>query len=310
MITVSHCVSHLSSKENSITSEISISLVATRSISSTEKYGTEKNVKRKYIKKKVKRKNAAGEVAETEAEEDLLVTDDEAQVEMGDSIEARYNKKNAYFKGKVINVHDKVDQAEKNLKNCRKPIYGNRACRKMKGVYLIVCPWNGFDGDPTNPKRENKTKLSIPANMIAYVKFRLEKWKKDTGNPVQLKDITTLSSDAFKQWKQYEDNKKSLRKKKEKEERAKNMCNATIMSNGKPCPNQCRAEKDFCGMHLPGSMRTKEVDDLEDVKDCPSRRSMYVEGGKYCTIRGTVFEWRMESSDAPSVIMPTQGVGI
>jgi len=126
-----------------------------------------------------------------------------------------------------------------------------------KGIYLIVGPWNGFDGDPTNPKRENKTRLSITANMIAYVKFRLEKWKKDTGNTVQLKDITTLSSDAFKQWRQNEDNKKSLRGKKEKEERAKNMCKATT-ANGKPCASQCRAEKDFCGMHLAISMRTKE----------------------------------------------------
>ena len=182
-----------------------------------------------------------------------------------------------------------MNKANKKLEGYKKHDLLKLRRSEEKGIYLIVCPWNGFDGDPTKPIRENKTKLSITPNMMAYVKFRLEKWKKDTGNTVQLKDITTLSSDAFKQWRQNEDNKKSLRKK--KEERAKNMCKATT-ANGKPCPNQCRAEKDFCGMHLPGSMRTKEVDDLEDVKDCPSRRSMYVEGGKYCTITGTVFEWR------------------
>ena len=80
------------------------------------------------------------------------------------------------------------------------------------------------------------------------------------------------------------------------------MCKATT-SNGKPCPNQCvgmhcrnlsrkRADEDFCGIHLPSMRRPKEVDDLEEVKDCPPRQSMYVEGGKYCTSSGTVFEWR------------------
>lgn len=55
------------------------------------------------------------------------------------------------------------------------------------GIYLISCPWNGFDGDPTKKERKNETKLSLETNMKAYLKFRIKQWVYDTGYTGEIK---------------------------------------------------------------------------------------------------------------------------
>lgn len=127
-------------------------------------------------------------------------------------------------------------------------------------ICLIRCPWNGFDGDPTKEKRENTTKLSIVrvSNMIAYIKFNIEKWKKDTAyNNDDIPDLVKLSSNAYKRWRD-DQNEKATRKKLNLQQR---ICKATKV-DGSPCTcravNQGRTSRripinrcnsDYCGRH-------------------------------------------------------------
>eukprot|EP00501_MAST-03F_sp_TOSAG23-6_P000732 GSMAST32.ASY1.ANO1.760.1 assembled CDS len=69
----------------------------------------EKRVKRKYIKKKTsKKKKKTKSKANSSSDSDSggeMVTDDDAEIEEGDKIEARYGGKSKFYKGKVVGTH-------------------------------------------------------------------------------------------------------------------------------------------------------------------------------------------------------------